>query len=103
MRLAEKLGWKGLTDLGYKDSISESILSRSSLYTSCDITLIECELLRKERNALKTNVLKTNVWPISKSEPIRKHFKAFFKFTNEISFDKLTNSDPPRGLTDYKL
>ena len=28
-------------------------------------------------------------------------FQAFFKFTNEISFDKLTNSDP-RRLTDYK-
>ena len=59
-----------------------------------DRPLIECELLRKERNVLTTNVLKTNVWPISKSELIRKHFKAFFKFTNEILFDKLTNSDP---------
>ena len=59
-----------------------------------DHLLFECELLRKERNVLTTNVLKTNVWPISKSELLRKHFKAFFKFTNEISFDKLTNFDP---------
>jgi len=59
-----------------------------------DHLLFECELLRKERKVLTTNVLKTNVWPISKSELIRKHFKAFLKFTNEISFHKLTNSDP---------
>jgi len=56
--------------------------------------LFECELLRKERNVLTTNIFKTDVWPVSKSELIRKHFKAFFKFTNDISFDKLTNSDP---------
>ena len=56
--------------------------------------LFECELLRKERNVLTTNIFKTDVWPVSKSELIRKHFKAFFKFTNDISFDKLTKSDP---------
>ena len=58
-----------------------------------DHLLFECELLRKERNILKTNILKTGVLPINKSELIRKHFKGFFKFTNDISFDKLTNSD----------
>jgi len=58
-----------------------------------DHLLFECELLRKERNVLTTNILKTNVWSINKSELIRKHFKALFKFTNDISFDKLTNSD----------
>jgi len=58
-----------------------------------DHLLFECELLRKERKVLTTNVFKTNVWPISKCELIRKHYKAFFKFTNEISFDKLTNGD----------
>jgi hypothetical protein len=59
-----------------------------------DRPLIECELLWKERNDLTTNILETNVWPISKSELIREHFKAFYKFTNDISFDKLTNSEP---------
>jgi len=34
-------------------------------------------------------VSKTDVWPISKYELIRKHFKLFAIFTNEISFDKL--------------
>ena len=56
--------------------------------------MFEYELLRKDRNGLTTDILKTNVWPISKSELIRKHFKALFKFTNDISFDKLRKSDP---------
>jgi hypothetical protein len=59
-----------------------------------DHLLFKCERLWKEWNDLKTNILKTDVWPISKSELIRKNFKAFFKFTNNISFDKLTNSEP---------
>jgi hypothetical protein len=59
-----------------------------------DRPLIECELLLKERNELTTNILKTNVWPISKSELIRKHFKAFYEFTNDISFDNLTTVNP---------
>ena len=63
---------------------------------TADHLLFECELLRKERNDLTTNILKTNVWPISKSELITKHFKDFYKFTNDISFDKLTNSEPNR-------
>jgi hypothetical protein len=58
-----------------------------------DHLLFECELLRKERNDLTTNIFKTDGWPISKSELIRKHLKAFFKFRNDISFDKITNSE----------
>jgi len=61
-----------------------------------DHLLFECELLRKEQNVLTTNILKT------KSELIRQYFKAFFKFTNDISFDKLTKLRPQRGLTYYK-
>jgi len=34
-------------------------------------------------------VSKTDVWPVSENELIRKHYKLFIKFTNEISFDKL--------------
>ena len=54
-----------------------------------DHLLYECELLNKERDSLKSTVLKTDIWPISKNRLIRKHFKIFAKFTNEISFDKL--------------
>ena len=54
-----------------------------------DGLLFECELLNKERDNLISAVLKTDVWPISKDKLIRKHFKIFAKFTNEMSFDKL--------------
>jgi hypothetical protein len=50
--------------------------------------LSECELLNKERDNLISTVLKTDIWPISKTRLIRKHFKIFSKFTNEI-FDKI--------------
>jgi hypothetical protein len=59
--------------------------------------LYECELLNKERDSLISTVLQSDVWPVSKEALIRKHFKIFVKFTNEISFDKLNEvSDPLR-------
>jgi len=58
-----------------------------------DRLLFECKLLRKERNDL-TTILKTDVWPTSKPKLIKKHFKAFSKFTNAILRDKLTNPKP---------
>jgi hypothetical protein len=54
-----------------------------------DHLLMECELLNKERDRLILTLSKTGVWPISKNELIRKYYKLFTKFTNEISFDKL--------------
>jgi hypothetical protein len=54
-----------------------------------DHLLYESELLTKQRDNLISAVLKTDVWPISKSELIRKHLKVFAKFTNEFSLDKL--------------
>jgi len=54
-----------------------------------DHLLFECELLNKERDNLISIVLKADIWPINNSKLIRKHFKIFAKFTNEISFDKL--------------
>ena len=59
-----------------------------------DRLLFECELLRKERNDITTTILKTDVWPTVKPELIKKHYKAFFKFTNAILIDKLTNPKP---------
>jgi len=51
-----------------------------------DHFLFECELLYKERDILILTVSKTDAWPISENELIRKQFKFFAKFTNEISF-----------------
>ena len=54
-----------------------------------DHLLFECELLNKERDRLILTVSKADLWPISKNELIRKHYKLFTRFTKEISFDKL--------------
>jgi hypothetical protein len=53
------------------------------------------ELLNKKRDSLISAVLQTDVWPISKETLIRKHFKIFVKFTNEILFDKLNEVSNP--------
>ena len=64
---------------------------------SIDHLLFECEILKKERARLISAVSKSDVWPTSKYTLIRKHYKTFARFTNQISFDKLYESIPPRG------
>ena len=61
-----------------------------------DHLLIECELLKKERGSLISAASKTDGWPISNYTLIRKHYKSFVRFTNQISFDKLNESIIPR-------
>jgi hypothetical protein len=72
--------------------IETPICPCSTTDQTIDHLLFECELLcvHKERDNLISTVLKTDVWPVSKNKLIRKHFKIFAKFTNEISFDKLS-------------
>jgi len=65
-----------------------------------DHLLFECELLNKERDSVTSTVLKTDIWPISKNKFIRKHFKIFAKFTNGISFDKLSEVLSPSYQAD---
>ena len=60
-----------------------------------DHLLFECDLLRKERENLLTTIRKTDVWPTSKSNLIKKHFRAFIQFTYAIVIDKLTTK--PKG------
>jgi hypothetical protein len=50
-----------------------------------DHFLFECELLNKEREKSISAILKADVGPISKNKLIRKLFKIFAEFTNEIS------------------
>jgi hypothetical protein len=44
--------------------------------------------------------LKTEVWPISKDKLIRKYYKIFAKFTNEISYDNLNEVTPAANKVD---
>jgi hypothetical protein len=69
--------------------IETPICPCSTTGQTTDHLLFECELLNKERDNLISTVSKTDVWPISKHKLMRKHFKTFVKFTNQISLDKL--------------
>jgi hypothetical protein len=57
-----------------------------------DHLLFECDLLKKERDSLISAASKSDSWPLSKYTLIRKYYKSFVRFTNQISFDKLNES-----------
>jgi hypothetical protein len=54
-----------------------------------DHLIFECELLTKERDRLKSTVIQTNKWPTNKKNLIKRHYKDYTKFVNEIAFDEL--------------
>jgi hypothetical protein len=55
-----------------------------------DHILYEREILKKkQRHSLRLTVSKTDSWPASKHTLISRHYPAFKKFTNQISFDEL--------------
>jgi hypothetical protein len=56
-----------------------------------DHLIFECETLTEERKPLKTTALQKGKWPINKRDLIRKHYKEFVKFVNDIPFDNLNN------------
>jgi hypothetical protein len=56
-----------------------------------DHLIFKCETLTKERKNLKTTALLKGNWPINKKDLIRKHYKEFVKFINDIPFDNLNN------------
>jgi hypothetical protein len=49
--------------------------------------IYDCERLSKERDRLKRIAKRTNPWPINKRDLLRKHYKEFTEFINEIQFD----------------
>jgi hypothetical protein len=56
-----------------------------------DHVLFKCTLLNEERERLISAVSRTDDWPPHKHTRIRKHYKAFTRFTNQISFDRLNS------------
>jgi hypothetical protein len=54
-----------------------------------DHLLYECGLLKTKRDRLRSRISKSESWPTSKHILITKYYKAFIRFTNEISFDNL--------------
>jgi len=53
--------------------------------------LLECEILKEERECLIAAVAKTDNWPINKEMLIKKHYKAFAKFTKQLDEIKEMN------------
>jgi len=58
-----------------------------------DHLIFECETLTKERKKLKTTAQQKDNWPNNKKELIRKYYKEFVKFINDIPFDNLTQNN----------
>jgi ribonuclease HI len=54
-----------------------------------DHLIFECELLTEEGDRLKSTVVQTNKWPTTEQDLIKRHYKKFTKFINEIYFDEL--------------
>ena len=52
-----------------------------------DHLIFECETLTKDRKKLKATALQKDKWSINKKELIRKCYKEFVKFINDIPFD----------------
>ena len=59
-----------------------------------DHLIFECEEITKERKKnLKTTALQNGKWPTTKQDLIRKYYKEFVKFINNIPFDNLTRNN----------
>ena len=54
--------------------------------------LLECEILKEERERLIAAVVKKDNWPINKGMLIKKHYEAFAKFKKELDKIKDMNS-----------
>jgi hypothetical protein len=54
--------------------------------------LLECALLNEDRERLIAAVAQKDNWPINKDMLIKKHYKAFAKFTKRIDKIKEMNS-----------
>ena len=54
--------------------------------------LLECAILQGDRKCLIAEVAKTDDWPISKDLLIKKHYKAFEKFTKNMDKSKEINT-----------
>jgi len=54
--------------------------------------LLECGILREERERLIAAVAKTDNWPIKKDMLITKHYKAFAEFTKTMDKIKELNN-----------
>jgi hypothetical protein len=62
---------------------------RDNTDQTIDHILYECEILKTQRDSLRITVSKTDSWPANKYTLISRHYSAFKKLINQISFDEL--------------
>jgi len=53
--------------------------------------LLECTILKEDRERLIAAVAKADNWPVNKEMLIKKHYKAFAKFTKQVDKIKEMN------------
>jgi hypothetical protein len=54
--------------------------------------IFECAILQEDRERLIAEVAKSDGWPINKDTLIKKHYKAFAKFTKKMDKIKEANT-----------
>jgi hypothetical protein len=55
--------------------------------------LFECTILHEERERLIASVPEEGNWPINKDKLIKRHYKAFAKFTQQLDKIKEMNTE----------
>ena len=73
----------------YRFKISEKPTCPCGGTDQTDHLLYKCDLLKTHRDTLRSIVSKSEDWPTSKHILISKYYKAFTRFTNQISLDTL--------------
>jgi hypothetical protein len=51
--------------------------------------IYDCIKLQNEREKLISTISNQDMWPVSKSDLVKKHIKTFMKFVNSIDFERL--------------
>jgi hypothetical protein len=57
--------------------------------------LLECAILHEDRELLIAAVAEEDNWPINKDKLIKRHYKAFVKFTQQL--DKIKEMNTQQG------
>ena len=82
-------GYGNIKSYLYCFKISETPCPCGETQQTTDHLLYECDLLKTQRDTLRSIVSKSEGWPTRKHILISKYYKAFTRFTNQISFDNL--------------
>jgi len=63
--------------------------------------LLECAILHEDRERLIAGVAEEDSWPINKDNLIKRHYKAFAKFTQQLDKIKEMNTQHGTNIQEY--